>query len=511
MASDDSLVLDPAKWPDELRFAGSTIIQPDPMIVGAIGRNYPLEAAIADLVDNSLDAGASSVLVRFIRRGSRLVSLCVVDNGRGMGETQLGHAMALGKRRDYKQSDLGHFGLGLKAASLGQAGSLIVVSRAAGSPPCGIRWLKESAGGGFTFDIVEQHSAEMLLNRPWYPQSLQTGTVVRWDSVKDFPAGRDAVTTDRYIEQTLPRLRNHLGLVFHRLIAKETLEIFIDVEEADMGETGPPQRVTAIDPFGYLRSGRLGYPRSLPVHLDSQTLELECHIWPPRSYRPEFRVPYADHQHWGQGFYFYRNDRLLQAGGWNGVIQPGLRLQLARVAVDIDDCFKDHLSMNPEKTRIRVSDAFIHGVEAARSVKIDLRSYCEDATTTRRESRRPAGSRQPVVPPGRGFAPAVRHAIDSESEYLTGFEPIHIRWQDFEDDAFMDINLEESVIRLNRMYRWAVTGDRGTSLNDAPLLKAALYLLLNDLFQGQYLGAREKDNVNLWGSILAAAARVESE
>ena len=106
--------------------------------------------------------------------------------------------------------------------------------------------------------------------------------------------------------------------------------------------------------------------------------------------------------------------------------------------------------------------------------------------------------------------PRCRHAIGIELDYLSGFEPIHIRWQDFEDDAFMDIDLEESVIRLNRLYRWAVTGDRGTSRNDAPLLKAALYLLFNDIFQGQYLGAREKDNVKLWGSILAAAARIES-
>ena len=511
MASKQPLAADPAEWPYELQIAGSTIIQPDPMIIEAIGLNYALEAAVADLVDNSIDAGASSVLVRFIRRGSRLVSLCVVDNGRGMDDTELEHAMALGKRRDYKQSDLGHFGLGLKAASLGQARSLIVVSRAAASPPCGRRWLKENKGGNFACDVVEQDSAEILISRSWYPLVPRTGTVVRWDRVTDFPAAQDATTTNGYIEQTVPRLRNHLGMVFHRLIARETVNITIDVEELDMGETGPPQRVTALDPFGYTTSGRPDYPRTLPVHLDSETVELGCHIWPPRSQLTEFRVPYSEHQHWGQGFYFYRNDRLLQAGGWNGVLQPESRLQLARVGVDVNDGLRDHLSTNPEKTRIRASDTFIHAVEAARSGGFDLRTYCEHATTRLRESRRPAGSRPPVVAPGSGFAPAVRHAIGDELEYLAGFGPIHIRWQDFEDEAFMDIDLEDSMIRLNRRYRWAVTGDRGTSFNDAPLLKAALYLLLNDLFQGEYLGAREKDNVKLWGAILAAAARVESE
>ena len=497
-------------WPDDVEVVGSTVVPPDPMVMEAIGLNYALETAVADLVDNSIDAGASKVLIRFVRRGPRLVSLCVVDNGRGMNETELEHAMALGRRRDYEPDDLGHFGLGLKAASLGQARSLTVISRARSSPVYGKRWLTESARDGFECDVVEQHYAAMLLDRPWGLVTPRTGTLIRWDGVMDFPGATDAGTTDGYIEQRIPRLRNHLGLVFHRLIADGTVAIDIDVEEADIGQTGPPQPVTAIDPFGYPRSGRLSYPRTLTAPVDSGTADLVCHIWPPRSQLQGFKIPRSD-EHQGQGFYFYRNDRLLQAGGWNGVVQPERHRQLARVAVDVDDRLAEHLSMNPEKTRIRASEAFIHAVEAARSEKFDLRSYLEDATTRFRESRRQPGTRRRVVPPGRGFAPDVRRTIGEELEYLAGVEPIHIRWGDFDNDAFFGIDLEERVIRLNRRYRWAVTSDRGASLNDAPLLKAALYLLLSDLFQGEYLGPREKDNIELWGAILAAAARVEAE
>ena len=231
MASEKRPLSDVGDWLDEVQVAGSTIVPPDPMIIEAIGLNYALEGAVADLVDNSVDAGASDVLVRFIRRGPRLVSLCVVDNGRGMDEKQLEDAMALGKRRDYGQHDLGHFGLGLKAASLGQARSLTVISRAAGSPPCGRRWLKENAGKNFTCDIVELRDAAMLLGRSWRPVTLRTGTLVRWDGVADFPAAQDAATTNGFIEQIVPRLRNRLGLVFHRLIERETIAITIDVEE----------------------------------------------------------------------------------------------------------------------------------------------------------------------------------------------------------------------------------------------------------------------------------------
>ena len=510
MASEKRPAAGLGNWLDDVRIAGSTVVPPDPMILEAIGLNYALEAAVADLVDNSIDAGASDVLIRFIRRGARLTSLCVVDNGRGMDPNQLEHAMALGKRRNYDPHDLGHFGLGLKAASLGQARSLTVISRAPGSAPCGRRWLKENAGKDFTCDIVEQHDAAALLGRPWHPATLRSGTLVRWDGVTDFPAAQDAATTDLYIEQTIPRLRNHLGLVFHRLVTGGKVAIAIDVEEPDIGETGAPQRVSAIDPFGHHRSGRPDYPRILPVHLDSGTVELRCHVWPPRSQLVGFKVPSSD-IHQGQGFYFYRNDRLLQAGGWNGVVQPESRFRLARIAVDVDECLAEHLSMNPEKTRIRASETFIHAVEAARTGEFDLRAYCEDASARFREANKRGRTRRPVVPPGRGFSPAVRRAIDDELEFVAGAEPINIRWHDFDNDSFFGIDLEERVIRLNRRYRWAVTGDRGASLNDAPLLKAALYLLLNDLFKGEYLGPRGKDNIELWGAVLAAAARTEAE
>ena len=494
-----------------MRVAGSTVVPPDPGIMEAIGLNYALEAAVADLIDNSIDAGASEVLVRFIRRGPRLTSLCVVDNGRGMSEAELADAMALGRRRDYGPHDLGHFGLGLKAASLGQARSLTVITLASGSNPCGRRWLRENTRDDFACDVVEQNYAAMLLGRPWYPVAMRSGTVVRWGEVADFPSAQDEETTNRYIERTIVRLRNHLGLVFHRLITNETVSITIDVEEPDIGETGSPQGVTAIDPFGYRRSGRPDYPRFLRVHLDPGTVQLECHVWPPRSQLPAFRIPYSAAEHRGQGFYFYRNDRLLQAGGWNGVIEPESRFQLARIAVTVNDRLATHLSMNPEKTRIGASEAFVQAVEAARSEDFDLRSYCEDASTRFRESRKPAGTRLPVVPPGRGFAPAVRRVIGDQLDYVKGAEPIHVRWQDFDNDSFFDIDRDQRVIRLNRRYRGAVTGDRGTSLNDAPLLKAALYLLFHELFEGEYLGAKQKDNVNLWDAILAAAARVESE
>ncbi|MDE0612859.1 MAG: ATP-binding protein [bacterium] len=510
MASENALSHAGDAWPDEAEVVDSTVIPPDPKIMEAIGLNYALEAAVADLVDNSIDAGAENVLIRFIQRGPRLASLCVVDNGCGMDKEQLNQAMALGKRRNYRAGDLGHFGLGLKAASLGQAKSLTVISRTSASSASGRRWQIENMTDRFECDVMGKNYAERLLNRPWGSFPLQTGTLVLWDDVESFPVSSDASTTNSYVEQTVRLLRDHLGLVFHRLIDEGTVTIEIDVEDISIDEIGPPWLVEPIDPFGYGKSGKSEYPRILKVKFDSRVLDLECHIWPPRSRAKGFRIP-GTANHKGQGFYFYRNHRLLQIGGWNGLYQPHSQHQLARVAIEMDDSVYDHLKMNPEKTQIRASESLIRAIETAEHKGFDLNGYREEAAQRLRESRQQPGARQRVIPPGRGFAPAVRQAIQAELESIPGQQPLNIRWRHLEDHIFFEIDRDQQTIHLNTKYRHITVDDRRSHINDAPLLKAALYLLMHELFQGEYLGPKEKDAVNLWNAILTAAALVDSQ
>ena len=73
---------------------------PDPAVLKAIGLNHSLESAVADLVDNSIDAGAGKVLIRFVLTGGLINQLLVVDDGSGMTEAQIDAAMVLGGQRD---------------------------------------------------------------------------------------------------------------------------------------------------------------------------------------------------------------------------------------------------------------------------------------------------------------------------------------------------------------------------------------------------------------------------
>ncbi len=99
---------------------------------------YDLPAAVADLVDNSLDARADNVHVdlEHDRDGGWIR---IADDGDGMTERQLDEAMRYGSARHYTGGDLGHFGLGLKTASLSQCRRLTVATRSTLKGPVRVR------------------------------------------------------------------------------------------------------------------------------------------------------------------------------------------------------------------------------------------------------------------------------------------------------------------------------------------------------------------------------------
>ena len=89
-----------AIWHDEVVTDGTVELPPDPRALDALGRNHSLDTALADLVDNSIDATATeSDPIRSARPA--LVGLYVVDNGRGIAPETSTTAMTVGGRRDY--------------------------------------------------------------------------------------------------------------------------------------------------------------------------------------------------------------------------------------------------------------------------------------------------------------------------------------------------------------------------------------------------------------------------
>ncbi len=491
--------------PEVIPTTGTVRLVPDPRSLEALGRNHTLEAALAELVDNSIDAGAANVSIRFIRAKGRLVRLLVVDDGTGMDEGSIDIAMTVGGDRRYDEAEIGRFGLGLKAASFSQARSVTVVSAARGCAATGRRLQIAHAKRDYRCEIVDADFATRQLARNWGFSTRSTGTIVRWDDVKGFPALDDEETIDRFLQAAIARIRTHLGLIFHRILETGAVHLFLDVE--DGGEAIMHSEVTPLDPFGYPRSGAAGWPKRLAASGATGELLLDCHIWPGRSTIDQFRLDGNLIQR--QGLFVYYNGRLVQCGGWNGLCHEDKQLNLARVALDIEGDVAQMVSLKPEKNGVEVGPDFVSAIYAAEAADgTAFAAYIEQARGVLKAANRRRRVRPAVIPPGTGISPRVRRALSRELTFKDE-DPVEVRWAAFEDDDFFEIDREQGVLWLNSRYRRALAGGRSGSLNDLPVVKALMFLLVENIYAGQNMGPRDKDNVEMWQAILTAAARDE--
>ncbi len=489
---------------------GQIHVPPNPGIFKALGLEQSFEAAVADLIDNSLDAGAGRVLVRFVLRRGRAAQLLIIDDGKGMDELRIDAAMQLGRPKSKAKVSHGFYGMGLKSASFGQASILTVMSRRARHDPEGRRMYREKPVGDFDVDVLDGeavgiHLAELLL----LVGSPQRGTVVQWDDVKDFPGSRDPAQTDAYLDRQISALNRHLGMTYHRLLERQDIDITIDVYEVVEDIAGPPTSVEPVNPFGYHRTGDPDYPMDLIAKVADAEVTLHCHIWPPRSDTPQFRL-YGRAVETFQGFYLYRKDRLLKAGGWGGVIQEQKSFKLARVAVDVDEHL-DVFDMSVSKEGVRLKAKLVRAIEQARSQDdTTFRDYLDGAAETVKRGNSWQPKRTKILPPGQGLDPDVKRAITRGSLLLEGEEPVRIRWGNLRGNNFVKMDRKARTLWLNSKYKRVVLhGDQG-NVNDAPLLKTLLFLLFEDLFRGQAMGPRDKENDQFWTRVLTVAAEAEA-
>jgi hypothetical protein len=431
-----------------------------------------------------------------------------VDDGDGMHAAGIDAAMRLGRPKADAHSSLGHFGMGLKSASFSQASTLTVLSLAAGGRPEGRRMEREPVGGDFAVDVLDSAAVGIQLkNQLCEVGSGISGTVVQWDDCRTFPVAADSSVTTAFLETRVAELRHRLGLVFHRLLERDEIALDVDIWDADRNEAGLTFAVTPIDPFGYTRSGLPEYPKTLRAAFRGRTVELHCHLWPGNSDSPNFRLHGKSVENF-QGLYLYRNDRLLLTGGWGGVAHESRTLRLARVSVDIEDHL-DAFSMSMEKSGVRLVADLVHGIEAASDGATTFRDYLDDATDALKASNRRVRKRTPILPPGQGLHPRIRRAIARETPVLEGEEPVRIRWKRLGTDDLVEVDRQTRTLWLNTVYRSAVLhGDRG-GVNDAPLMKTLLFLVYEDLFRGQAMGAKDKENREFWNEVLTTAAQAE--
>lgn len=197
----------------------------------------------------------------------------------------------------------------------------------------------------------------------------------------------------------------------------------------------------------------------------------------------------------------------MQAGGWNGLVVADRRLALARACLDVRGDIAEFLEVKPEKNGIEPGPRFETVIRKAHAAGVGtFEAWLDTARGTVTAANRRARARGPKLPVARGFDPLVRRAVKRELKLRDG-KAVSVVWKRLPWDEFFDLDRKGAVIYLNNRYRPWLSAKSG--LNDTPLLKTLMYLLLEDVIAGRALGPRDKDNLELWQTLLVAAVDAE--
>jgi hypothetical protein len=314
---------------------------------------YELPSAIADLVDNSIYAEAKNVWVEFNWDGEDS-TVCVTDDGCGMTERELVEAMRLGSRNpleDRDPKDLGRFGLGLKTASFSQCRRLVVRSKKSGNPIATRCW---------DLDFVAYKNKWLLLrdtgesNKICFQKlnTLSHGTTVLWERL-DRLVKEQQVNDDihkNFFYGRIEAVEKHLAMVFHRFMeGKRCLRIFVNNNE-----------IEPWDPF--LKSEKATQQiADERVTLFQKQIKVIPYVLPHVSkLTPEKHEKASGIRGWDlhQGFYVYRNERLLVPGDWLGLpFAKEEHFKLARIQLDIPNSMDHEWEIDVTKSKARPPDA----------------------------------------------------------------------------------------------------------------------------------------------------------
>jgi hypothetical protein len=300
----------------------------------AIG--YTLEAAIADIVDNSISASASCADIFFFPTGDAYIA--VLDDGNGMTSSELNTAMRYGSQNPNEKraaNDLGRFGLGLKTASLSQCRTLTVASKQDAHIEVR-RWDIDHviATDDWSLLILESEDEFNSIPRIERLKELESGTLVVWQSLDRLKIGE--LDFDRSMGKKMDEVRSHLALVFHRYINGE-----LGLKKMQIRMNNIP--VEPADPFLIRRNTQ---ERSDdPMYINGSMVVIRPYILPHISNLSKDEIAALGGKEGlrkNQGFYIYRNKRLLIWGTWFRMMRQGELSKLVRVQVDIPNEL-DHL------------------------------------------------------------------------------------------------------------------------------------------------------------------------
>ena len=220
-----------------------SIPQADTLMGSMRSMGYSFEAAIADIIDNSISANCSVVKLFFPSEPTEDLVVGILDDGEGMSADVLFEAMRYGStdsELERNANDLGRFGLGMKSASLSQCRILTVVS------------LQEEKISSYSWDynyiqnrkewVVKELSKNEIKALPYIHSLLELphGTLVLWQDFDVLEKSSGGMVYDALVELK-ESVANNIALIFHNFLSakgKEQIKMYLN-----------KGRIKPMDPF----------------------------------------------------------------------------------------------------------------------------------------------------------------------------------------------------------------------------------------------------------------------
>ena len=364
---------------------------------------YELGQSIADLIDNCFDGGATKIKVDVGYANedeNKGLYFRILDNGRGMTEFQLSKAMVLGAERKRAENELGVFGIGMKLSALAQANQVTIVSKH--SERFSIRRIDAS----YIKNKNENHIFKYPTDLDSYKDSQKVmidgnwSTMVLLEDIHNKKWRTWDKAEDESLVKELQKIKVHLRLTYQRILdnSPDTELIFQE------------KRIEPLDPAmaweNDTRYGSVMITSRISMKIENVPISVKITmVIIPHSLQFKVDKSKCTSVHRGykkandmQGLYLYRNDRLIDYGGWQRLLGDtnDEHDKCGKIFVEIPPKYYEEFGLNPTKTEVNLPAEFMRKL----SNKIDEKIRWGQINSGKEI----------------GFRKAIRHRYDNEGK-----------------------------------------------------------------------------------------------
>lgn len=324
---------------------------------------YNMSSAVADILDNSITAESKNIEI-YSPPGLEEPLISILDDGYGMDAEELIQNMRIGCKDpsiERGQGDLGRFGSGMKTASFSQARRLTVISKKIDEPIVAAVWDidKIEETNSWCLEILDEQEISLIPEIKIDAKTSQ-GTQLIWEKLTCFQRGSHALDHDTELASHLSDLSKYLALHFHRFMGGKNKCLFYLNK----------QKIEPIDPF-MTKSDGYQEGRSERLRCKGGYIIIKTHVLPHfnRMNKQDMeRLGGASGITQNQGLYIYRENRLINAGGWLGLAKNSQLGALARVQIDVPSSIDNEWSTDVKKSSLQLPPR----------VKKELRKFLSD-------------------------------------------------------------------------------------------------------------------------------------